>query len=236
MNPALSPETIERIELAFKVYWLSPFCSGTIEIGETLISWALKARMLSSKAYADAYQTDSQIAYQIKTGLPTSPVTFARLTTPSQFQLVNDGNPNSPQLLGAELLAWVQERIEQPKKILNAKEVKIARMIYTKSGNFTYYERLVDSSKYDPSLYRWQWSEKGNALEGYQGDHKWFSWYPQGRFGTKNQNQLHDHGENRLIPVENATNRHDFVLGKHAQFEFDEMIIALLQLLDKKSP
>lgn len=229
----LDPETIRRVELAFKVYWLSPFCSGVIEIGETLLSWALQADMLAGKAYADAYNPTSRIAYQIKTGLPTSPVTFARLTTPSQFDLVNSNQPADSDTLGSELLDWVRNRVQEPVSILNAREVRVARIIYTRAGDFIYYERLVDPTLYDPESYRWQWSSKGNALEGYRDGDKWFSWYPQGRQGTKNQNQLHYHGENQHIPPVGSASRHDFRLGKHARITFDAMVEALLQLIEK---
>ncbi|MDX2077640.1 MAG: hypothetical protein SFZ02_14520 [bacterium] len=235
MTIILTDETISRIELAFKVYWLSPFCSGTIEIGETLLSWALQATMLSSKAYADAYHSTNQIAYQIKTGLITSPVTFARLTTPSQFDLVNSINQNDIQHLGDELLEWVRNRIEEPKILLGAKEVRVARIIYTKQGDFTYYERLMDINHYLSQDYEWHWSSKGNALEGYRNRVKWFSWYPQGRQGTKNQNQLHYHGENTFLPSVGSKNRHDFRLGTHAQIPFDKMFVALLNLIDQHS-
>jgi hypothetical protein len=235
MYQPINPETLRRVELAFKVYWLSPFCSGTIEIGETLLSWALQADMLASKAYADAYHPATQVAYQFKTGLHNSPVTFARLTTPSQSDLVNRDQPDDLNILGHELLAWVRNRIEEPKTILGAKEVRIARVIYTKSGDFTYYERLVDPTLYDPNADRWQWSSQGNALEGYRHDVKWFSWYPQGRLGTKNQNQLHYHGENQLIPAKDSASRHDFRLGQHAQIDFDAMVTALLQIIEGNS-
>ena len=233
MSQIIRRETIRRIELAFKVYWLSPFCSGTIQLGETLLSWALEAEMLASKSYADVYNPTAKIAYQIKTGLPKSPVTFARLTTPSQFSLVNSRNSFDCEILGDELLDWVRNRIEEPKMILGAKEVRVARIIYTKSGDFTYYERLVDPTLYDPGAYTWGWSSRGNALEGYKGSEKWFSWYPQGRRGTKNQNQLHYHGENKLIPPGGSGNRHDFSLGRHAQIDFNDMVNALLHLIEK---
>lgn len=235
MEITLDNETVSRIELAFKVYWLSPFCSGTIEIGETLLSWALQATLLSSKAYADAYESTKQIAYQIKTGLPSSPVTFARLTTPSQLKLVNSTHTKDIQQLGNELLTWVQNRIEEPKQQLGAKEVRVARIIYTKDGHFTYYERLMDMMHYLPSDYQWRWSIKGNALEGYRNHEKWFSWYPQGRQGTKNQNQLHYHGENMLIPAVGDKSRYDFYLGSHAQVPFDKMVNVLLKLIEEHS-
>lgn len=235
MRQIISRETIHRIELAFKAYWLSPFCSGTVQLGEILLSWALKAEMLASKSYADMYNPTTKIAYQIKTGLPASPVTFARLTTASQFSLVNSSDLFDCEILGGELLDWVRNRIEEPKTNLGAKEVRIARIIYTKSGDFTYYERLVDPTLYDPATYTWKWSSKGNALEGYKGDEKWFSWYPQGRRGAKNQNQLHYHGENRLIPPEGSGNRHDFSLGRPAQIDFNDMLNALLNLIEKNA-
>lgn len=231
----LSEETIQRVELAFKVYWLSPFCSGTIELGETLLSWALKAELLSSKAYADAYDAKNRIAYQIKTGLPTSPLTFARLTTPSQFDLVNSSESNDINILGEELLTWVKHRIDEPKTILGAKEVRISRIIYTKSGDFIYYERIVDPNLYDPKHYKWKWSERGNALEGSKNGEKWFSWYPQGRQGAKNQNQLHYHGENKLIPPIESKSRYDFRLGQHAQISFDDAFRELLKLIERNS-
>ena len=235
MCQIISRETIRRIELAFKVYWLSPFCSGTIQLGETLLSWALEAEMLAGKSYADVYNPTTKIAYQIKTGLPSSPVTFARLTTPSQFALANSNDSLDCKILGDELLDWVRNRIEEPKTILGAKEVRVARIIYTKSGDFTYYERPVDPALYDSAAYTWKWSGKGNALEGYKDDEKWFSWYPQGRRGTKNQNQLHYHGENKLIPLGGSGNRHDFSLGRHAQIDFNDMINALLSLIEKNT-
>jgi hypothetical protein len=228
----LSGTTKERVYRATKAYWLSPFCAGTIEIGETLLSWALEARALSSKAYADAYSTHTHIAYQIKTGLPSSPVTFARLTTLSQFEFVNDNN--ATELLGRELLAWVRIRIEEPMHILGAQEVRVARLLYTRRGDFTYYERISDPNLYLPEDYHWQWSSKGNALEGYREGQKCFSWYPQGRRGTKNQNQLHYHGENLLIPSVNALNRFDFTLGEPAQIEFDALITTILALLEQE--
>lgn len=191
--------------------------------------------MLSSKAYADAYESTKQIAYQIKTGLLSSPVTFARLTTPSQFSLVNSTNQADIQQLGDELLTWVQNRIEEPKQLLGAKEIRVARIIYTKNGNFTYYERLMNAEHYLLSDYEWQWSIKGNALEGYRNGAKWFSWYPQGRQGTKNQNQLHYHGENTLIPQVDSKSRYDFYLGEHSQIPFDKMVNALLNLIEEHS-
>lgn len=57
MNPhpiVLTDDRIQRVKQAFKVYWLSPFCSGTILLGEQLLSWALDATLLETKAYADA--------------------------------------------------------------------------------------------------------------------------------------------------------------------------------------
>lgn len=225
----LTEATKERVYRAIKAYWLSPFCDGTIEIGEILISWAIGARTLSSKAYADAYNPETQIAYQIKTGLPSSPLTFARLTTSSQFDLVNDDK--AATILGNELLAWVRSRIEEPKAFLGAREVRIARLIYTRAGDFSYYERLSEPSHYLPEDYSWQWSSKGNALEGYRAGEKAFSWYPQGRRATKNQNQLHYHGENLLIPTPNSPNRFDFSLGKAGQIEFDVFITKILELL-----
>jgi hypothetical protein len=233
MYPPLSPKTKQRVELVFKAYWLSPFCSGTVEIGETLVAWALQAEMLIGKAYADAYDASTKTAYQIKTGLPTSPVTFARLTTPSQFDLVNSNHSTDINVLGYELLEWVRNRIEEPKQIYDATFVKLSRIIYTKRGEFTYYERIEDPTLHNPQLYTWQWSEKGNALEGYHNNEKWFSWYPQGRRGTKNQNQLHYHGENKLIPPIGSFARHDFVLGRYSQIGFDEFMNAILKLIDE---
>lgn len=232
MVPILSTYTKERVEEAIQAYWLSPFCSGVIELGETLLSWALEAQMLASKAYADAYQPEHQIAYQIKTGLPTSPVTFARLTTASQFQLVNSSKQSDLDKLGYELLDWVRHRIMEPIESLNTKEVRVARLIYTKDGTFTYYERLVSPDLYQPKDYVWRWSEKGNALEGYKGDQKWFSWYPQGRDGTRNQNQLHDHGENILIPSSGTSSRHDFSLGPPSQIDFEHFFNAIQPLIE----
>jgi len=232
---SISDAVRARIELAFKVYWLSPFCSGTIEIGEQLLSWALESTMLSSKAYADAYNEANQIAYQIKTGLPSSPVTFARLTTPSQFNLVNSAQEGDINQLGSEILMWVRNRIEEPKARLGAKEVHIARIIYTREGNFTYYERVDDATYYLSDDYSWHWSLKGNALEGYRKGKKWFSWYPQGRLGSKNQNQLHYHGENVLIPIEGSPNRHDFYLGIPSKIPFDAMVKSLLELIEQYS-
>ena len=230
----LSPTRIERIQLAFRVYWLSPFCTGTILLGEPLISWALEANMLATKAYADAYDIHQKIAYQIKTGLPSSPVTFARLTTSSQFQLVNSKDPQDIAILGHELLHWVRNRIQEPITILGAEEVRIARLLYTKFGDFTYYERLSDSSQFLPENYTFGWSERGNALEVYRNQRKWFSWYPQGRYSTKNQNQLHFHGVNYLMPEIGASNRVDFQLGEPAQIPFDQMVQALLPLVQDK--
>jgi hypothetical protein len=186
----------QKIWTVLRAYWLSPFCSGKIELGEQLLSWALSAETLASKAYADAYDSESKIAYQIKTGLPDSPVTFARLTTPSQSDLVNSSLPADAEILGKELLSWVSDRIQQPRIILGAEQVRTARLIYTVSGDFTYYEREADPGNFDPRDYSWQWSSRGNALEGYKNNIRWFSWYPQGRQNTKNQNQLHFHGEN----------------------------------------
>ena len=228
----LSDLTKERVYRAIKAYWLSPFCPGTIEIGETILSWALGAKSLSSKAYADAYNPETRIAYQIKTGLPSSPVTFARLTTPSQFDLVNDDKAVGN--LGHELLIWVQARIQEPQNLLGAEEVRIARLIYTRHGDFTYYERLSEPSLYSPEKYDWRWSIKGNALEGYHESQKIFSWYPQGRRGTKNQNQLHYHGENLLIPPIDAPTRFDFSLGEPGQIEFDIFITTILTLLKEQ--
>lgn len=229
----LSTEKKKRILLAFKAYWLSPFCTGTILLGEPLLSWALNAQLLETKAYADAYDTEKKIAYQLKTGLPTSPVTFARLTTHSQAQLVNSSKPADLQTLSHELLTWVTNRIQEPLHNLGATEVRIARLIYTKLGDFTYYERVSDPKLYNPDLYSYQWSDNGIALELYRNDSKWFSWYPQGRLNSKNQNQLHFHGENHLIPEEDSPNRFNFHLGKPAQISFEQLLDVLLPLVDK---
>lgn len=229
----LSVEKKERIQLAFKAYWLSPFCTGTILLGEPLLSWALEAQLLETKAYADAYDTENKIAYQLKTGLPTSPVTFARLTTSSQAQLVNSSKFEDIQQLGYELLEWVANRIQEPLYNLGAKEVRVARLIYTKAGDFTYYERVSDPTHYQPDLYRYKWSENGNALELHRDGLKWFSWYPQGRLNSKNQNQLHFHGENHLMPDEDSLSRFSFRLGLPAQISFEEMLEVLLPLVDK---
>lgn len=228
----LSSERKERIQLAFKIYWLSPFCTGTILLGEPLLSWALNAELLEGKAFADAYDRQHSIAYQIKTGLPSSPITFARLTTKSQELLVNSANSHDMAILAQELLEWVRNRIQEPKVNLRAKEIHIARIIYTKTGDFTYYERLTDPTLYNPDNYTWQWSVKGNALELYQNEVKWFAWYPQGRLNTKNQNQLHFHGENHLIPTLGASNRLDFQLGQYGRLSLEKMAEALSPLLD----
>lgn len=232
-NPIiLSEQTKQRIEQAFRAYWLSPFCSGVVQIGETLISWALDAVLTNGKAYADAYNTKTKIAYQIKTGLHSSPVTFARLTTPSQFNLVNSSNQADANILGRELLDWVQHRINEPRTMLGASRVHIARVVYSNIGNFIYYERNVENDSLNYENFTWRWSNKGNALEGYYFERKWFSWYPQGREKTRNQNQVHFHGENALIPESGAPNRHDFYLGKHAQISFSKFMDTLQPLLD----
>lgn len=229
----LSEQIKQRIEHAFRAYWLSPFCSGVIQIGETLVSWALEATLLGTKAYADAYNPKTKTAYQIKTGLHSSPVTFARLTTPSQFELVNSSSQADIDALGKELLEWVQQRINEPRAILGAEHVHVARIVYSKTGSFTYYERDVSNDPHDPKDFTWRWSNEGNALEGYYwGEHKWFSWYPQGRRNTRNQNQVHFHGENALMPSIDALNRYDFYLGQHARIPFDKFISVLQPLLD----
>jgi hypothetical protein len=228
----LSERKQQRIQDALKAYWLSPFCTGTILLGEPLLSWALEAEMLASKAYADAFDKANGIAYQIKTGQPKSPVTFARLTTPSQFQWVNANHSLAAATLGDELLYWVRSRIEEPKQRLNAVEVRVARLIYTVGGQFIYYERHSIVAVFDPSDYQWQWSAAGNALQGYRNGQHWFSWYPQGRQNSKNQNQLHFHGENALIPTMGSPNRMDFTLGQYGQISFDRMLNAINKLLE----
>ncbi|GEM_PF-4562321 len=231
----LTEQTKQRLEAGFRAYWLSPFCAGTIEIGEPIIAWALGASHLGTKAFADAYNIQTKVAYQIKTGLVNSPVTFARLTTPSQSQLVNSDHQADRDRLGAELLAWVHARINEPKALLGAEQVRVARIIYTQIGSFTYYERDTAHDPYDPSQFSWIWSTKGNALEGYYENKKWFSWYPQGRLQTKNQNQLHFHGENAFIPPAGAANRHDFYLGKFGRITFDDFMKAMLPIVNTLS-
>jgi len=226
----LSENRKHRIKQAFQAYWLSPFCTGTILLGEPLLSWALEARMLSTKGYADAYDPHSKVAYQIKTGLASSPLTFARLTTKSQFEFVNDPDLAKASLLGHELLEWVKHRVEEPKKLLGAIDVHVARLIYNTKGTFTYYERLSTIDIYDPTHYMWKWSSKGHALEGFRHNERWFSWYPQGREKSKNQNQLHFHGENYLIPDIGLPNRYDFELGEYGQIPFEKMLAALVPL------
>lgn len=229
----LSEQTKKRMEQAFRAYWLSPFCSGVVQIGETLVSWALEAELIGTKEYADAYNTKTKTAYQIKTGLHSSPVTFARLTTPSQFDLVNSSSQTDIDTLGRELLEWVQRRINEPRTVLKAEHVHVARIVYSQIGNFTYYERDVSGDPHNPQDFTWRWSSKGNALEGYYlGERKWFSWYPQGRRSTRNQNQVHFHGENVLMPDASAPNRYDFHLGEHARITFDTFMTALQPLLD----
>jgi hypothetical protein len=229
----LSEETKVRVDAVFKTYWASPFCAGTIELGEVLLAWALRADLTQTKQYADAIQTESGIAYQIKTGLRTSPVTFARVTTPSQEQLVNSPDWEHINTLGHELLEWMRQRITQPYQWPHIKEVRVARVLYTKRGEFTYYERAVASQTDVPDLQSWRWSEAGNALEGYLGNVKWLSWYPQGRQNTRNQNQLHFHGENELIPPPGASNRIDFSMGSPARISFDEIITLLKPLVER---
>lgn len=231
----LSQQTKQRIEQAFRAYWLSPLCSGDIEVGETVVSWALGAARIGTKAFADAFNVTTKTAYQIKTGLLTSPVTFGRLTTPSQFELVNSPKQEDLNRLGRELLEWVWRRINEPKTVLEANQVRVARVIYSQIGNFTYYERDVSTDPHDPQMFTWKWSNGGKALEGYYSEYperQWFSWYPQGRLGTRNQNQLHFHGENKFIPSEGALNRYDFYLGKHARISFDDFMGVLQPLID----
>ena len=230
----LSVQTKQRIEQAFHTYWLSPFCSGVVQIGETLVSWALEATLLGTKEYADAYNTKTKTAYQIKTGLYDSPVTFARLTTHSQSDLVNSANQTDIDTLGKELLAWVHHRINEPRTVLGATHVRVARVVYSRGGNFIYYERDVSGDPQESKDFVWRWSSKGNALEGYYlGKHKWFSWYPQGRRTTRNQNQVHFHGENALAPRAESPNRYDFYLGEPARIPFDKFMITLQPLLDE---
>lgn len=227
-----SEETKQRIHQAFRVYWLSPLCPGIVQLGETLVGWALQAALTGGKAYADAFNLQTKTAYQIKTGLRSSPVTFARLTTSSQLNLVNTGRQNDANLLGAELLAWVWQRINQPREVLGAEKIRVARIIYSRLGQFTYYERDVTTDPYDPNDFVWRWSSKGKALEGFYKDRRWFSWYPQGRLATRNQNQLHFHGENDLIPKAGAPNRYDFNLGEPAQVSFDKFMTVVQPLFD----
>lgn len=135
-------------------------------------------------------------------------------------------------VLANELLAWVRQRIQEPLTNLGAQDVRVANITYTKQGDFTYYERHVNPTNYQPEDFDARWSESGKALELYKGDDKWFSWYPQGRQNSRNQNQLHFHGENHLTPDADAPNRFDFMLGEYGTIEFNVMLNALLPLVD----
>lgn len=227
----LSQHTRERVELVFKVYWLSPFCTGTVELGETLLSWALRAERIPKKSFTDLFDYETKTSYQVKTGLEGGIVTFARLTTSSQPNLVDSTSPYDWEILGNELLEWVRKRIQEPREEFGAKHIKVARIVYTRDGNFTYYERHVDPDQYDPSLHYWEWRFEGSALNGYLNEEKWFSWYPQGRSSTRNQNQLHFHGEWILMPERGSPDRHDFILGPPAQINFSDFIQVMAPLI-----
>jgi hypothetical protein len=146
--------------------------------------------------------------------------------------LVNSTDQKAVDQLGYEVLKWVRNRIDEPKQKFDVDAVRVARIIYTRNGDFTYYERVEDEQHFLPEDYSWRWSAKaGKALEGYRHGERWFSWYPQGRINTRNQNQLHFHGENRLIPPFESSSRYDFSLGVPARIALDTVIDLIAPLL-----
>jgi len=219
-----TPEQLKEIEECIKCYLTTPF-SSMAKLGnelEDIIAYVRGGVVNSAFSFADVII--DRVGWQIKTS-SSYVIIWKRISFPNQTDLIEKSKIN-PQELGNMLLNNCNEHVEKCAIKYNLDLFVYSRLITSKNGMFSYFERPVDKILFSPEMFYWKWGER-NDYPTFAGYHvvtgeKWFSWS-----GMKD-NQFRFMGEHNWHLTDNHPNKHTFHVDMKNKMSFGEYKTLLL--------
>jgi hypothetical protein len=143
--------------------------------------------------------------------LEGTPVTWKRAKIPNSLELITASEKEGPglQALGDAIISFCNTHAHESMKAYKLTEIGYARLVLHKSGDATYFERVLCSEAkpdiFNAKEFTWKWSKAKNTITKEQltalhGTHvpsgkKWWAWHGRG------ENQLHFSGESAWWPT-----------------------------------
>ncbi len=189
---------------------------------ESILSHVRGGDVLNTYDFVDVIHRENNIGWQVKSTKESTPVTWKRAKLPNATELIAASKKSATgrQALGNAIIEFCNAHARESISKYKLTHIGYSRLMVHKSGDATYFERLLCTSKspdiFDPAEFRWQWSAqkktKGKTqLQSLHGINRktkarWWAWHGLG------ENQLHFTNESIWWPSENDQNKFTFKL------------------------
>lgn len=180
------------------------------------------ADVLDNYDFVDVVNRDAGTGWQVKSTKESTPLTWMRAKIPGRNELIAESHRSEAGLraLGDTIIKFANNHVLQSITKYGLSEIGYSRLIVHKSGQVTYFERLLCSKEapriFEPSDFDWRWStakntnkkEQLSALHGVKKSTSkgWWAWHGQG------ENQLHFKGEREWWPSDGRPHTLKFYL------------------------
>lgn len=216
-GPLISSEAqLHEIMSALRGYLRLPFAGDNVPgaFVEAVIAKVRGGEVLRTYDFADVVNQEQKLAWQVKSTLAATTVTWKRAKIPDAPALIaasqNDGE-EAVGALGDAILKFCNDHAVHSLELYGLDAIGYARL-YVARDRLVYFERELVSKEaplmFDPEAFEWRWSEhqrasKKEMLPAFHGFHRdtgnlWFKWHGLG------ENQLHFPGDKFWWPEADA--------------------------------
>lgn len=178
---------------------------------EGVLGHVRRAEVLRTYDFVDVVDREKKIAWQVKSTLAGTPITWKRVKLEGREGLIaqSERSTQGVQALGDAIMGFCNEHARKSFERYDLSEIGYARLIVHPDGTATYFERQLCTRDrcliFRPEEFKWSWSKKKETtgkeqLSALHGTHiptgkKWFAWHGRG------ENQLHFSGESNWWPT-----------------------------------
>ena len=210
-----TPEQLDEIRQILVNYAKLPFAQENIPgaLMESVLSHVRGAHVLNTYDFVDVISPETGLGWQVKSTKAGTPVTWKRAKIPNAAELIelSKQSESGLQLLGNAIIEFCNDHASESLDKYNLSSIGYSRLIIHKTGNVTYFERLLCSRSnpdiFNPIEFSWEWSTPKTAVRKEQlpalrgtnraTGEKWWAWHGLG------ENQLHFSNESIWWPNEN---------------------------------
>jgi len=234
-------EQLERIAKILSSYARLPFVEKNIPgaIMESVLATVRDAKVLNTYDFIDVVKEDTNIGWQVKSTLASTPITWKRAKIVNSPDLIFASQQTSQgcQELGNAIIKFCNDHAQHSLDFYELDQIGYSRLILHKNNKATYFEKkLCDRNNpllFNPEDYYWEWSipkktSKKEQLPAFKGIDKatgikvW-AWHGLG------ENQLHFCAEKLWWPPVGHTNRIDFDMPTEAEKFSLEQFLEMLE-------
>ena len=244
MSVFSSPSNLLALQRILSNYVRLPASGTNIpgQLMESVLSCVREGTVLNTYDFVDVINLQTGCGWQVKSTKEKTPVTWKRAKIPNALELIEASRESESglQTLGDVIIDFCNDHARSSLYDYGLKEIGYSRLILSRSGQVTYFERLLCSrdrpNVFDPTDFTWQWSTpkrviKKEQLPALHGTHratgdKWWAWHGLG------ENQLHFSGESAWWPDDDDPHMFSFQLPSGQEKLTFNQLMTLLSSLD----